>query len=161
MLRRINKKKDLSKIIENALLKISVLGLLSMVFVQFFLSNHSVKTILGNNSNEVISIEESAIYNPQGWIELNISNFNKYKNLVILKNGEEVKKVLSENDIINIPVYDGDVIEVDATDYQEPIHIKVHNFSKNINNLKIGEDFKSNKNIMYLFKIEMDPKNNS
>ncbi len=161
MARRVKKIKDPSNIVENALLRVSILGLLSLVFVQFFLSNHSVRTIIGNNSDEVVSLEKSTIYNPEGWIELEIENFEQYENLSILKNGMEVKNILPEENIINITVHDGDVIEVDATDYKDSIDIKLHDTSKNINNLKKGKEFKSHQNIVYLFKIGIDPKNNS
>lgn len=161
MVRRIKKTKNPSSIVENALLRISILGLLSLIFVQFFLSNHSMRTIIGNSSDGVVSIEKSTIYNPEGWIELGIKNFEQYENLSILKNGTEVKNILPEGDIINITVHDGDVIEVDAMDYKDSIDIKLHDTSENINNLQIGQKFKSHQNIVYLFKVKIDSKNNS
>lgn len=155
------KLKDPSTIVENALLKISVLGLLSVVFIQFFFSNDSIKTIIADTSNEAVAIERSTLYNAKGWIELESNHFSEYNNLVILINGIEVEAVLQEKNIIRLEVYDRDVIEIDARSYEEPISIQLHNKSENIKNIKIGESFTSDKNIIYLFKINIVNKNNS
>lgn len=155
------KTKDPSVLVENALLKISVLGLLSVVFIQFFFSNNSMKTIITDTSNKAVSIEESALYNEKGWIELEIKHLNKYKNLAILIDGIEAEGTLQGENIIKLEVYDKEVIEIDATDYEESISIKLHDKSKNIQNLKVGESFTSNKDIVYLFKIKIAEKNNS
>ncbi len=146
-----------SKKVENTILKISILGLLSLVFVQFFLSSDTIRTIIGSNNNgNVIAIEESAIYNPPGWVEIEIEKLSSYKNLTLLKNGILIEDAHVDKDIINIEVYDGDVIEVVTTEYDEPINIYIHNVSENIKNPNKGIKFQSAKNIVYLFKTEIE-----
>lgn len=146
-----------SKKIENTILKLSILGLLSLVFVQFFLSSDTIRTIIGSNNNSnVIAIEESVIYNPPGWVEIEIQNLSRYKKLSLLKNGKIIEDIPIEKDIINIEVYDGDVIEVVAIDYNEPINIHIHDVSENIENPIKGMEYQSSKDIVYLFNTKIE-----
>ena len=146
---------DPSKKIENMILRISILGILSLVFVQLFLSSNTIKTIVGNNSN-VIAIEDSAIYNPKGWVEIEIKNLSYYKKLTILKNGMVIEDASAGEDIIKIEVYDGDVIEVVAIEYGEPIDIYIHDLSKNVKSPTKGMKYQSSQNIVYLFKTKIN-----
>src|SRR5690554_4261398 len=133
-----------SKLIENILLRISIFGILSLVLIQFFLSNEFIRTVVGSSNNKnVIAIEESTIYQPSGWIEMEIRDYQRYKKINILKNGEEIKEPLIVHDVVKIEILDGDVIEVDATQYDEAIEIVIAETSNNIKIPHKGQEFES------------------
>src|SRR5690554_5928331 len=132
------------KLIENILLRISIFGLLSLILIQFFLSNDSIKSIVGNDNNSnVIAIEESATYLSSGWIDIEIRSLSRYKGLKLLKNGEEVEELIRVGNVMQIEVLDGDVIELDATKYDEPVNVRIVGTSDNIKVPHIGQQFES------------------
>ncbi|MCR1898060.1 hypothetical protein NSA47_03525 [Irregularibacter muris] len=150
-----NKKlKNPSTIIENALLRLSILGLLSLVLVQFSLSNNSIKSIIQNN-NEAIAVKESSSYMVKGIVEVEIEKYEQYEKVVFLKNGEAIQDLAIDNNIIKLEVYDGDVIELDTTNYDIPINIKIKNTSENVEIPDKSDTYKSDGNIVYLFKTKI------
>lgn len=145
---------DPSKIIENALFKAAVLGILFMIFTQVALSSNAIKTLVKGTNEDIIPIEESSLNLPKGTVEIFIENYSKYKHIAILKNGTEIKNIFPEDNSITLEVFEGDVIEIDTTYYNDPINIKINKISKNIEIPSLGEEHTSSKNIVYLFKVK-------
>ncbi|MFZ7120445.1 MAG: hypothetical protein ACOWWH_05780 [Eubacteriaceae bacterium] len=122
-----------------------------VVLVQIFINNDVLDTIKSNESGTPVSLEESYNYLLEGKITLSTTDINNTKLLI---NGEEalLDNAIKE-DLIEINVRDGDVIEI-KNNMQKNININIVEISEEITLPKINDNYECKKGITYLFKVQ-------
>ena len=117
-------------IFEKAISLLLILSFSFLIIVQYinYRGDLSIKTSLfDDDSLEYILKEESL---EKGIIILKNLD-SQYNDISILVNGEYVSD-FKENDEVEIPVYNNDIVEIDGTRYSNRVNIKVVGISKNI-----------------------------
>lgn len=122
-----------------------------VVLVQIFINNDVLDTIKSNESGTPVSLEESYNYLLEGEITLSTTDVNNTKLLI---NGEEalLNNTIKE-DLIEINVRDGDVIEI-KNNKQKVININIVEISEEITLPKVNDNYECKKGITYLFKVQ-------
>ncbi|MFZ5989775.1 MAG: hypothetical protein ACOYWZ_21990 [Bacillota bacterium] len=127
---------------------------LTLIAVQTAMMNPSVRTFLVDDSGlegSPLSLEEY-LYS-EGEISLALCEGDYNEDLKVLVNGDEVA-VFSDN-VVNLMVKDGDVIEVDGSLAGEA-EVEIISASENIANENIGKIVKVNSDVKELTKITIE-----
>lgn len=140
------KSKNIFNKVEAIVLKLIILGLLITIFYQF---------IHNNNISSAFS-QNLAHYNDytidKGKVILKLENSDKYKNVKVLVNGEELSDFKKSNEV-KITVNNNDIIEINSGMYNENIKVTVVGLTKNIQSPKLDTYVITNSNIEILGKV--------
>lgn len=105
--------------------------------------------------------ENSMFYNigstlsSYGAMEIAIEESKVYPMLEVIINGEPLDDKFDKNNEIKIKVYDGDVIQLNGSMYNDNITVRIKNMSLNINNALSIEQITIERNIHTLAIIRM------
>lgn len=91
----------------------------------------------------------------QGIIEVAIKEERKYPMLEIIVNGELLDYKFKENNQIIITVYDGDVVQINSSMYNDNIKVEIKDMSPNISNILDNNHITLKENINTLAIIRM------
>lgn len=90
-----------------------------------------------------------------GAMEIAIEESKVYPMLEVIINGEPLDDKFDKNNEIKIKVYDGDVIQLNGSMYNDNITVRIKNMSLNINNALSIEQITIERNIHTLAIIRM------
>lgn len=143
-------KRILNKI-ETVVLVLSIIGVFFLVMQIGFIKNMEMPTFYddyGHIADEPVKNKEA------GYVVLKRSS-DKFNNIFITVNGKGKYKFDKKNELM-LKVFDGDIIELDSTMYDEEIEIKVVGISKNINKPELNEVLTTEGSIKIFLQIKKD-----
>lgn len=152
--RTINKKPNIEKI----LISLFIFSFSALILVQAILLDPSVRAnliieeVLGGTP---LGAEET-LYN-QGIIVLEVMgslpDTNNGMSLKVLINGEPAASFKEES--LQLQIIDGDVIEIDGSDYKQELGVVIRSGSENINSEYLGKSVTVFSNVKKLAKIRI------
>ena len=127
---------------------------IAIVFIQGTLLNPSLRSYLvkDDDVNGRPLGEEEYLYK-EGEISIALLASESNEDLKLLVNGEEVA-VFNQN-LVTIPVKDGDVVEVDASSTDQEAVLEIISASENISGVEVGKRIKVNSNIEEITRISI------
>lgn len=139
--------------IESIILTLSIISLITLVCIQFInVKDENVMSTLGYNSElRFLPLNEKQF--DKGIVVVSLVD-KQYKQTEILVNGESIDD-FSENDELQIQVYDNDLIEIDGTKYTNNVKVKVIGVSSNIEYPKLDTIISTSQSIEILGKVRL------
>lgn len=145
---------NLFKKIESIILTFAIIGLISLIGIQFIniKDENIISTTKFNNDIKYISLNKfNELEN--GVIILKLED-NSQENISILINGEK-KGDFSKKDEIEINVSNNDLIEIDGTKYMDKATVKLIGISKNIESPKLDTIVSTSQSIEILGNVKL------
>ncbi|MCR2042660.1 hypothetical protein [Anaerosalibacter massiliensis] len=145
---------NLFKKIESIILTFAIIGLISLICIQFIniKDENIISTTKFNNDIKYISLNKfNELEN--GVIILKLED-NSQENISILINGEK-KGDFSKKDEIEINVSNNDLIEIDGTKYMDKATVKLIGISKNIESPKLDTIVSTSQSIEILGNVKL------
>lgn len=139
--------------IESIVLILSIISLVTLVCIQFInIKDENVMSTVGYNSElRFLPLNEKQF--DKGIVVVSLVD-KQYKQTEILVNGESIDD-FSENDELQIQVYDNDLIEIDGTKYTNNVKVKVIGVSSNIEYPKLDTIISTSQSIEILGKVRL------
>lgn len=145
---------NLFKKIESIILTFAIIGLISLICIQFIniKDENIISTTKFSNDIKYISLNKfNELEN--GVIILKLED-NSQENISILINGEK-KGDFSKKDEIEINVSNNDLIEIDGTKYMDKATVKLIGISKNIESPKLDTIVSTSQSIEILGNVKL------
>lgn len=146
--------KYIFNILEKIILILSIICIIILLNVQFFSygDNYTIYTSKTSKNYENIFLNKNK-GNKKGIVVLE-NMTPDYKEIEILLNGESIGN-FSNNNEISFFVYNNDIIEIDATKYNNDIIIKIIDTSNNLELPKLDTILTTSGDIKFLGRIHL------
>lgn|GEM_PF-2437817 len=142
----------MNKKTENVLLSLLVLCIILLFAAQIGLNHKSVRTFFTDiEEYEGVNVDELDEIFKDSEISLQLLDVQPSDKIKILVNGMEINN-FSES-VVNIPIRNNCVIEIDGTGMDIPFRVKVIKVSKNLPEDLVGKEVTINSNISVLSKV--------
>lgn len=150
----------------NFIISINIEKLLFSLFIAFFSALIIAQTIIiiagvdkgltSNNSIEGMPIKKEEFLFKQGNIVLQLLSYNKEQGnkISILINGEEIGTFSTKE--VSLDVKNGDLIEIDSTDFMNNIDIIIKNKSSNIKINDLSEKYSVKSQVKQIIRVKID-----
>ncbi|WP_026477895.1 hypothetical protein [Alkaliphilus transvaalensis] len=146
------RKDNFFSILEKILLVPAILLLITVIIYNSLeMVNIQQKTVLLGNRQEY---NLQALVSPYGEITISIDGNANYPQLELMINGLVAKK-FNEDNSVTVSVRDGDLVQVNASMYQETIDIRLDEASNNIRIPNLHATWTLNSNIVVLSTIRI------
>lgn len=106
-----------------------ILGFLTMVVTQVLMLNDNIRVFL-NSTEKIEGININTYLSNDGTLELELINLDKAPKAFILINGDP--KYSFKEKKLKINIKQGDLIEMDGTNYNQALYVKVIDSSDNV-----------------------------
>lgn len=143
-----------NKQIERKIIILSVICLSLLASVQLLMTNPFVRNVLTQEEKvEGVFIRNSQDMIEKGTLVLELVDCNKMDRLWVMVNGQRIARFSGKQ--IILPVSNGELIEIDGTDTNKPVKVKISSFSKNISLLINNSILDIEKNIAVLARVSV------
>jgi hypothetical protein len=126
-----------------------------MLLAQVIMIDPSARAfmIVGSEMEGLPLGEEEYLYT-EGTIALILTSSDFQPDLKVLVNGIEAASFATQK--VNIPVKDGDVVEIDGSALEDEQAVEVISQSKNITQKYIGKMVRTKSNVLKILKVKME-----
>ncbi|WIV10952.1 hypothetical protein [Proteiniborus sp. MB09-C3] len=148
--------KDFKRIlnkIETVVLVLSIIGVFFLVMQLGFIKNMEMPTFYDDYEH----IADEPVKNKEAGYVVLKRNSDKFNSIFVTVNGKGKYKFDKKNELM-LKVFDGDIIELDSTMYDEEIEIKIKvvGISKNINKPELNEVLTTEGSIKTFLQVKID-----
>ena len=140
--------------IEKLFLVIFIICFLALLIAQALMTNLNIRSILTQEEKvEGVFLGKSDQLFSKGIMTLDLVNCENADNVWVLVNGERTESFYKKQ--ISISVRDSDLVEIDGTESDEPVKLKVDSCSKNVRLTIDNSVLEINKNIAVLARTKV------
>lgn len=157
--------KKFANLVEKYLIRSIVICLVLLVVVQGLMTHDSWRFYLSwgerlegqvieypvNTTDKDREDNNLAVESPYALLTIAVEKYSGLPKAKLLINEKEVANF--KNNEIQIKVMAGDVVEIDATNYNFPIEFKIDNVSENLSFPKTGDTYIANQSLVMIGKI--------
>ncbi|AIS52437.1 hypothetical protein TKV_c12660 [Thermoanaerobacter kivui] len=127
--RRAKRKKYRYIYSETILVVLIMLGLLSIAITQLLMTNDDIRVFL-NSTERLEGINLNSNLSKEGSITIEVIEKDKALNSFVLLDGEPVTNFPTKS--VNVIVKPNQILEIDGTQEDQPLHFKIVNTSDNV-----------------------------
>ena len=145
-----SKYRQISKVLENSLLKFCILSILTLFVVQFFKLDKEVTVFLEQDmGNKIMETSDEEV----GYLIFKRSKGN-FNDVEIIINNENKYK-FNEKDEITLKIHEEDLIEVNGSMYNDNIDISIIGVTKNIDKPMLNSKLTTRGNIQTFGTVKL------
>ncbi len=138
---------------DKLLMRLVVLTAVALVVVQAMVVGDPFRTVMAEVGSDSEIFDDNIVHWQDEHITFYLENFSTLPHLKVLVNGTEVGEF--KDRYLTIPVYHGDLIEIDGTFYEHPVSVQVFNTTDNIIKPAVGHKLTINGEVKRVGSVKM------